>query len=176
MALLGSVFVPSWPIMAHLGCISGACWPILSHLGSILAHLGAILVPSWPTLAPSWTILAPSWPHLGPILAPSWAHLGPVLAPPCPILARCIIIASLTTQRDSTFLRYATQDSFHQAPSLSFLGHFLLQHLSVHLCPTSCPTPPTLCAVISSRCGRFQRLCRENPSAPVLVAGVLGRV
>ena len=83
-----------------------------------------ILAQSWSHLGPPWLHLG-SWPHLGPILAhlgsildhspilgPFWPHLGPILAPSWPRLAQSWPIS---------------------APSLSFLGHFLLQLLS---CPS----------------------------------------
>ena len=88
---------------------------------------------SWSHVLASWLHLGPSRPHLGPSWPPLLAHH----VRSWPILSH---LGSILTHLGTICLCSCSAISF-----CSFCP--------VHLCPTSCPTPPTLCAVISSGAG-----------------------
>ena len=168
--------------------------PFLGPSWTVLATSGG---PSCPILAPSWRPLGSSWPTSAPscaIVAPSWAHLGSILAPSCPILAPSLSFLGhflqqlLSSPSLSNFLSNFSLSAGGQPPSrypplsigllsrasgqegscLQFLAS--LSFFSFFLIVTFSDTQ------IKSPVRTVPRLCRWNPSAPVLVAGVLGRV
>ena len=123
--------------------------PSLSGFRPILSILG----PSWPQLGSSWSHKATSWS----ILAPSWTVLATSVGPSRPILAHLvssrlhlgvILVPSWPTSAPSWTTVAPSWPRLFRSLAISFCSF-----CPVRLCPTSCPTPPTLCAVISSGAG-----------------------
>ena len=172
----------SWLILACLGSISDSSWHIQAckqrsqenpvkmqvkwpSLALSSSHLG----PSSPSLGRIWAHLGPSWPHLGCILArldpilahhgPILAHLGPILTYLGPILAPSCHILGPSLSHLGPILAYLV-------PPLSFFWLGWLRGWPAKACPDGTRLHRHR-AEFTYRCGRSQRLCRENYNLPL---------